>query len=291
HPLSLLPMLRRSGYMLDVDAGKCHEHPDEFLADIHLAMSLRRQVVEYLWRREEWDVFMNVVTETDRFFHFFYEAWEDERHPRHEELLRIFAEIDDLIGFFLAHPPPGTTLEWLIVSDHGFTRMKREVYLTPLLTRAGFYATSTPDSGDLTGISEKAKAFALDPSRIHLHKRGVYRLGRVKPGDEGTLRRELTDLFESLKVEGEKVVRRVFFREEIFHGRCLELAPDLVLLAEPGFDIKAGHTKSEVSAPSRFSGVHRWDNALLFCSRPALIPESPSVFHVRGLLEQLARPR
>ena len=85
YPESYLPMLKQAGYQVDVDAGKGRDRKSEFLADLHCALKIRKQVADILWEKEKWDVFMFTVTETDRLQHFLYDAYGDSRHPYHGE--------------------------------------------------------------------------------------------------------------------------------------------------------------------------------------------------------------
>jgi predicted AlkP superfamily phosphohydrolase/phosphomutase len=63
-----------------------------------------------------------------------------------------------------------------------------------------------------------------------------------------------------------KVVRQVYFKEEIFAGNNVDDAPDLYILAEPGFDLKATLNKDSIFGMSHFRGVHTYTDAHLFIS-------------------------
>ena len=78
YPARYLPLLKQMGYQVDVDAGKGKDKKTEFLADLHCLLKTRKQVADILWEKENWDLFMFTVTETDRLQHFLYDAYGDE---------------------------------------------------------------------------------------------------------------------------------------------------------------------------------------------------------------------
>ena len=57
------------------------------------------------------------------------------------------------------------------------------------------------------------------------------------------------------------VLAHAFFKEEIYTGKFLDKAPDLVLLANEGYDLKLGLSKK--GKTSNFEGMHSRHNAIL----------------------------
>jgi predicted AlkP superfamily phosphohydrolase/phosphomutase len=287
YPPRYLPWLRQVGYQVDVDAGKGRERQAEFLADLHCALKVRRQVAAMLWEKEEWDVFMFTVTGTDRLQHFLYDAYDDPGHGRHGDFVHFFQEVDQAAADLLERAAAMGNVEVVALSDHGFGPIRREVYLNQVLARHGFFAREGSGPSGLPGISSRATAFALDPSRLYVHRQGKYPRGRVAAADYEKVRGELLQLFAGYQVEGRRAVRRVFRKEELYSGAQAAFAPDLVLLAEPGFDLKGGMEKDGEWGSSHFTGMHRQDNAFLACSRAGAAPPQPTIFDVRGLIERL----
>lgn len=286
-PPRYLPMLRQAGYQVDVDAGKGRERKAEFLADLHCALQVRKQVADRLWQREDWDVFMFTVTGTDRLQHFLYDAYGNQAHEHHENFAAFFRSVDEAAVDFLqrAAACPGT--EVVALSDHGFGPIRREIYLNQVLKRHGFLRLDEPGAKGLAAIGQGATAFALDPSRLYVHRRGKYPRGAVDEGDCEKVRRDLSDLFRAYEIGGQRVIRRVCRAEEIYAGPQMVAAPDLVLLSEPGFDLKGGLEKESESGTSHFTGMHRQDNAFLACSRPELLAVAPTIFEVKDLIYRL----
>jgi predicted AlkP superfamily phosphohydrolase/phosphomutase len=287
YPRSYLPWLKRLGYQVDVDAGKGKDKKSEFLADLHNLLQTRKQVADVLWQKEDWDMFMFTVTETDRLQHFLYDAWKDSRHPLHGEFIHFYREVDQIIADFLERAAACEQMAVVLLSDHGFGPIRREVYLNPILKKYGFLSMEGGEPRNLSRISPAATAFALDPSRLYIHQKGKYPKGRVSAGSCRKIGVELKQLFESYEVDGEKAMERVFFKEELYSGPQIDAAPDLVLLGRPGFDLKAGFDKEQETGNSHFTGMHRHDNAFFACSRDAQIPLPRTIFAVKELLIKL----
>jgi len=290
YPQRHLPLLKQMGYQVDVDAGKGKDRKPEFLADLHCILKTRKQVADIFWEKEAWDLFMFTVTETDRLQHFLYDAYDDRNHPFHRDFLNFFHEVDGIVADLLERAASRKDLEVVILSDHGFGPIRSEVYLNPILIKTGFLTLETGNAKNLSAIGQNARAFALDPSRVYVHQKGKYAKGRVETGDVQKIRLDLKHMFENYEVNGEKVISRVFFREELYSGPQIGAAPDLVLLSKPGYDLKAGFEKQQESGVGHFSGMHRQDNAFFACSRSHLAISPWTIFNVKKLLLELINP-
>ncbi len=289
YPARYLPLLRQMGYQVDVDAGKGRDRKPEFLADLHCLLKTRKQVADVLWEKENWDLFMFTVTETDRLQHFLYDAYDDPGHPRHQDFLGFFGELDRVIADLLGRAERAG-LEVMLLSDHGFGPIRSEVYLNPILKKHGFFIMEDGDARGLARLSRKATAFALDPSRIYVHRKSRYPHGGVSDDDVQRVRRDLKQLFENYEVNGERAIERVFLSEELYRGAQTALAPDLVLHSRPGFDLKGGLEKQEETGHSHFTGMHRQENAFFTCSRSSLAASLRTIFDVKDVLFELLNP-
>ncbi|MEI6613329.1 MAG: alkaline phosphatase family protein [Chrysiogenales bacterium] len=287
YPIRYLPLLKQMGYQVDVDAGKGKDKKIEFLADLHCLLKTRKQVADILWEKENWDIFMFTVTETDRLQHFLYDAYGDNHHPHHQDFLNFYHEVDQIIADFLERAAVREELEIILLSDHGFGPIKGEIYLNPILIKYGFLSLESGEVKNPAHINPTAKAFALDPSRIYIHQKSKYPKGRVAAGDYQKIRHDLKQLFENYEVNGEKIISRAFFREELYSGPQITFAPDLVLLSNPGFDLKGGFEKNQETGISYFTGMHRHDNAFFACSSRHLVTQPWTIFDVKDLLFKL----
>jgi len=100
---------------------------------------------------------------------------------------------------------------------------------------------------------------------------------------------ELATLFGELEVDGRPVVRSVPRREEIYRGPLVDSAPDLVLVADEGFDLKAGFKAETMVTEGPFAGKHSQPDAFLIV-RGAIdeaISTAPDVVDVVGIIDHL----
>lgn len=284
YPREYLPFLESCGYMIDIDAEKGKDRKPEFIAELYTALRTRKKAADYFWEKEKWDLFMFTITETDRLHHFLFDAYQEEGHRFHEEFIKFYREIDGVIGDFYSKISGSTEFETIILSDHGFGPIEQEVYLNPILKKYGFFETQTKEAKSLNDISGNAKAFALDPSRIFIHLRDKFPIGKVSPTDYRKIREEIKQLFEEYKINDKRVIKQVFFKEEIYSPRFLDDAADIILLAQPGFDLKGGLKKKEEYGRTHITGMHLQDNAFFFSSKPDFIPGKMTIYAVKDII-------
>jgi len=287
YPRSLAPELKRMDYRIDVDSEKGHQSLELFIDDLNLTLKARIEAYRYLWDKEDWNLFMLVFTGTDRLAHFLWEAYEDWNHPHHNTFLKYFSVIDEVIGEIAWRLGPEDSL--VLLSDHGFERMDKTVYVNYYLRKNGFLTLKRLPTTSYDDISEGAKAFALEPASIHLNTISKYPRGSVREKDKEAIVEDLIDLFYSLKVEGEYVINRVYRKEEIYKGPFLDHAPDLVLMANRGFDLKARLHPERLFETTIFSGKHTHDDAFLLVKSPrsCYLPDNLGVCDVFRVIERL----
>jgi len=90
-----------------------------------------------------------------------------------------------------------------------------------------------------------------------------------------------------IEVSGNKVIREVCRREEIYQGEHLERAPHLVVVANPGFKLM-GRLTTDLYQPSGFSGMHN-EQAFLLVRAPrasTIVPDTPTVEDVVSIIAQ-----
>jgi predicted AlkP superfamily phosphohydrolase/phosphomutase len=271
-PARYLRTLRDLDYEVDLDAAAVRDDPKALFKRLHEMLKVRERLMDMLWEEEKWNLMEVVITGTDRLHHFLMDAYEDESHPHHADFLDYYRAIDAFIG--RVHERFGRDRDakgFFVLSDHGFCRTRREVNVNAVLAEHGFLAFADPDAPDLSGISERATAFALDPSRIYLHRRGRYPRGGVGDAAAESLLDEIGAVFTSLSCDNERVIRHVFRGRDVYSGAEVPRAPDLVLVSEHGFDLKGRPRAAEVVAPRRLQGMHTWDDAFLATTRPDLV--------------------
>ena len=290
YPPSLVPKLKELDYRVDVDSSKAHESIDLFLEDLDRTLQARIEAYRYLWDKEDWNTFMLVFTGTDRLSHFLWDAYEDPTHKYHFSFLNHFRQIDEVIGEIAGRIKDDDSL--IMLSDHGFELLEKDVYINYLLKKEGFLKIREGSAGDFSGIDWGTKAFALDPARIYVNLEGKYPKGTVKPEDRHKVIEELEKTLDSLKIEDKKVISRIYRREEIYKGPYLGQAPDLVFLSNKGFNLKASMKAKQLWSKGIFTGKHTYSDAFLLVRDPSgknkeVLPDKPCVFDVVRIMDKI----
>ena len=272
YPLSLIPPLNEMHYRIDVDTLKARQDYDFLFTDLYATLEGRRGAADYLWDEIDWDLFIIVVTGTDRLMHFLWSAYEDKQHPYHQAFIDYYKAVDQLVGHIydrfstLEASKPGSHTFYML-SDHGFTGVQTEVYLNRWLQEQGYLKYSKDNPETIMDIGQGTVAFGMDPSRIYINLKDKYPLGTVGADDYEKVREEIKTGLEGLRFrKGEKPVKKVYAKEELYHGPFMEQAPDLVVLSHHGYDVKGKVKTDEVFGRSNLVGMHTQDDAFFFGS-------------------------
>lgn len=269
YPESTYHYLRSINYVVDVDAEKIKVNKDEFLRDLFLIFKKRKQVINYFFEKEKWDLFIAVITLTDRLNHFFFDAAFDQNHPYHEKFVSLYQMIDNFLGEIFEKFIRLTSGNgfFLTLSDHGFCQIKQEVYVNSFLKKEGFLKINDNEKF-FEKIDRGTIAFAMDPARIYINLKNKYPKGTVKKKEKKLVMNKLKDLLRSLKNESNKpVFQKIYESKKIYHGPLIEEGPDLVCLPNEGFDLKATLEEKEIFGKGHFTGMHTFQDA--HCILPA----------------------
>lgn len=289
-PPALVGRLTEMDYRLDVDSEKAHSDMRAFLGDVEATLKSNVAAYRYLWESENWQNFMFVLTTTDRLLHFLWSAWEDAGHQYHAAFVEHFAAIDKVIGEIADRLQ--ATDELLLMSDHGFERLDRDIYVNRLLIEAGllkFEAGGQPIPANIAGGT---RAFAMDPGRIYINRQGKYPRGSVSADQEQAILDEVVKLFSAFEVDGRKVIRTVHSRRDAYSGPYAQNGPDVVLMANPGFNLKGAMGAPGIVGKGIFTGMHRYDNAFLMSRRKETLDglsAGASVIDAGRLIKALSR--
>ena len=264
-PMSYRAALEQMGYQIDIDILKCRESPEVLWQELTKTMAGGQKALNHFWE-EDWDYFEFVVTGTDRLHHFLWRAYEDSSHPSHERFLDFYRHIDRLIGKIVAayHKLANTYDGFYILSDHGFTGIVQEVYLNAWLEQNGYLRFLKSEPAGLGDLHGRTRAFALDPNRIYLNLKNRFPKGSVERSARRALKEEIAGKLEKLEYQGRRVVRKVFFAEDVYSGPLAAKGPDLIVVGEPGFDMKGSVRKREVFGRTGLQGMHTWDDAFFW---------------------------
>lgn len=263
YPERVFNYLSEIGYKIDVNAKLAVENPQLFFDDLFDTFERRKKAINHLYETEDWQLFIGTITETDRLHHFFFDSAMEGSH--YEVFTKFYRELDSFIGD-MADKARKDGASMFACSDHGFTSIKTEVYLNRWLMENGYLSLNS--SQGLKGITSDTRAFCLDPSRIYIHTAERYGRGCVKNSEYLILRDELKDRLLKLEFNGNKVIKNIYTKEEIFHGSYLENGPDLYLLPNYGFDLKGAVNKENIFGVTHFRGMHTYDDAFFYSSVP-----------------------
>ncbi|MEK7306712.1 MAG: alkaline phosphatase family protein, partial [Nitrospirota bacterium] len=274
--------LESIGYLPDVDAAKAAEDSDLFLKEVFSALEKRALAYDYFFDNEPWDLFIGVITETDRLHHFFFDAARDQGHKYHNLFISFYKRIDEIIGrlFTRFMEKTGGRGLFMTMSDHGFTVLRQEVYVNSLLRERGFLKINKQREY-FEQIDTGTKAFCMDPARIYVNLEGRFPGGPVSLSGKKDVIKELKNLFASLEdSDGNVVIKSIYDNGEIYQGPSSDKGPDLVCLANDGYDLKGSLKKEHVFGKGQFTGMHtRYD---AHCILPGNI-EMGSRLHIENL--------
>ncbi len=263
YPLSYKADLEQMGYQIDIDTLKARENHGYLWQELIKTLMGWQKALNHFWE-EEWDYFELVITGTDRLHHFLWSAYQNPNHPFHQNFLDYYRQIDRLINkiYSAFRKTAGDEENIFFLSDHGFTGIRQEVYLNAWLEKEKYLRFTSSSPRGLEDISKKSVAFALDPSRIYLNYKEKFPNGSVRAGEQKSLKEEISRKLENLEFEGKKVIRKVFLAKDIYSGPQTNQGPDLIVLSEPGFDLKGSVKKKEIFGRTPgLQGMHTWEDA------------------------------
>lgn len=258
------------GYRTDVDAELDWTDAEAVAAELLDLTEVRRRLWWTAWEQIDWSLFWGVFTETDRFHHY---HWGRRGEPWVEEVLdRLYRALDDHLADVAARLGDDDVL--FVVSDHGFTGIRAEVALNRWLVEQGFLRLEGDGPASLAAIGPGTTAFALDPGRIYLHRKGRYPLGEVAPADEAGVLADLAAGLAELRdpESGEVALGPVLLGDNVFSGPARSDGPDLTVLPDAGFDPKGMVGARSVFTRSNLTGMHTFGDAVCL-ARGAGLPE------------------
>ncbi len=283
YPLSNLAALERMNYRIDIDTERARRDPAFFWKELFSNLEAGEKALEYFWN-QNWDFFEFVVTGTDRLHHYFWNALDDPGHPGHARFLDYYRKVDGLIDRIVGkyRQLTGDLRGLYLLSDHGFTGIEQEVYLNTWLEKSGYLKFDPSVPQRLADLAPGTRAFALDPNRIYLNLKGRFPRGTVEKQEKNALKAEISAALKNLDFEGRSVVREVFDADEIYSGPCAFRGPDLIVLAQNGFDMKGSLGSHEIFGRTDLQGMHTWDDAFLWMAKPC--PADLSISNVAGFI-------
>jgi predicted AlkP superfamily phosphohydrolase/phosphomutase len=307
HPDELRDYLESIDYIIDANASLGHQDDkSEFMENAHQTLDKRQQAFKHYIDADDWDLFFGVFMTTDRVNHFLFKDYErtvaasDADHDaevsedtmsfeagetaeggatdggvdtdlsgkHHELFMEFYRKVDRYIGEIHDALPDDVTL--VVASDHGFTSLDYEVHCNALLEEWGWLSYADDDHDELGDIADDTRAYSLIPGRFYINMEGREPRGSVPESEYEAVRSELKEKLEALEgPDGRKVCDRVVEKEVAYRGDHDDIAPDLTVVPNHGFDLKSGFKGSEdVFGVGPRNGMHSFDNATLVVDNP-----------------------
>lgn len=231
------------------------ENPDLFFDRVNQITDELAEISLHLLERGRYDFFMVVFMGLDRIQHFFW-RYIDESNSRQEaseyrrRVKEFYIKTDRIIGDFLGAVDEDTLT--MIVSDHGFCPINKEVYVNNYLEELGLLKTK---GGSVDFIESKAVSHGYGD--LWFNVKGREPSGIVTPGEEyETLRGMIIEEFNALMIDGERPFKDVKRREDIYWGPKVKDAPDLMTIFNVGWQAARRPAVVEKDASGRYVNEH-----------------------------------
>ena len=260
YPPELGHDLSELSYRLDIrglgeDYTGLKEH--DFMAQAEEVTERRAEALLSIIEGASWDLLCAVFTTPDRVQHvFFGRAFKESpfyEPGAREKLVKYFKHLDDVIGKLLRELSSEAIV--ILSSDHGFEPLHTYVglqnVLEAFLARDRTFRKMTSTSMKLAGYLG-----LIGPIKRALRKLGLAGAVRERLGGgflcgmgiiyitSPSLASRMEDIIAYLRSlvdssTGLRIIRHVFKGEELYHGPFLEEAPELVLVPETGYELRA----------------------------------------------------
>ena len=242
---------------------------EEFMAQTQTVLDESRALFREELARFESGLLFFYFSSVDQNAHMLWEDYEP-------ELLKVYQQVDEAIGEAMAVSGESTTL--IVMSDHGFMRYKRSVHLNTILMNEGFLALDDPaNAGDAELFAHvdwsRTQAYSLGLNAIYLNRYGRERGGIVAEGEE---QQAIRDKIRAALVAfrdpetGEQAIDEVYQPAQVFQGKNLEFAPDLLVGYRPPYRASWETTLGGVPGATVGDNTEAWIGD--HCVAPRFVP-------------------
>lgn len=255
YPKDVLFKVAKAGGHYASDINVMFDNNLEYISEAIEVTKKRVKTVEYFLKNEEWDLFISVFTEIDRISHYYWSFMDESSpvyNPNVEEKYKlaienIYRETDLALGKILEMLPDDATL--MLLSDHGFTVGQVDFYVQTFLMNHSLLAVKEVDRESVKDYSwfymeEAGKKYEVDwnQTTAYMASPGSYGVninlkGRQKQGiiEQDQYEEERDKIIALLKtiihpVKKTPMFREVLIREEVYAGKSLHMAPDIIMV-------------------------------------------------------------
>lgn len=317
YPKHLSEKLKNMGYEVEISEIELfkllHSDKEKLYNRLIQIMRKRAEISVELLIQEDWDFSMVIFGETDRIQHFF---WNEK-----DKVEGCYVEMDKILGLFLNKIVDDNTV-LIVISDHGFKEIEKYFYINSWLYQNGLlnlkdeikkinirekilwllnklhlrkFLNYIPESIGKMIPDSKIRTSDIDVAKTRAYCISGYGYlilnGNWSSVEKAKLKAELLKITDP--ESGEKVIKNVFEKEEIFSGEYLDNAPDLILIPNDGYFFQDKYLCEKLfdkpeNAPGlakRF-GEHS-DFGIFFCSKKVKNKKNLNVYDLTPTLISL----
>lgn len=201
---------------------------------------------------------------TDLQSHIFW--WDcDEKHPcrdremanKYQKVIEsLYAKIDGVLGRCMERLGDDATI--IVMSDHGFAPLRRCFGLNTWLRQEGYLSAKRELLTD--GDWSRTRAYGVGLNSLYINLKGREKNGIVESKDRDALVEEIRRKLLAVNdpITDKPVIRRVYRREEVYHGPELQNAPDLIIGYERGYRASWTTTVGQFDRELVFDNQEAW---------------------------------
>jgi predicted AlkP superfamily phosphohydrolase/phosphomutase len=287
YPAELAAELQQLGYIIDVDPARAGKDKAYLLNTLEEMLQARKRALLHLLPRQDWDLVICHIMGTDRLHHFMWRDWEDNDPQWAAGFLAYYTSLDRVIAEIVASLPSDTV--FMAASDHGFCAARKEVQLNLWLKQQGLLSMTKDDSEDIGNIAQSSRLYSMIPGRFYVNMLGRESTGSVFPAEAPQLLAEVGQALRELRdpETGQTIITDVVMRDQAFQGPLLNSAPDMVVLARDGYELKSSFRATELIKPSTMSGMHTYGNAFWLTVGRNIDPAADSILDIAPTILQI----
>ncbi len=253
------------------------------------------RIADYLLREEAPDLMAVMFDGVDKLQH---QAWlflaselqNDETSEYHQRMRKLcldyFRQLDGFLESLVNSA--GKQTQVFLASDHGFTTTYEVVRINTYLHEKGYLhwkegvvdseETKRRDASMFANLDwKRTVAYCRTPSSngITIRVAGSEGETGIKPEDYESLREKIIRDLEELRdpETGERVITEIHKREDVFPGRAMKDAPDLLLVLRDFGFVSIKNKQPVVLARDEVAGTHHPDG-VFFAYGPGIKPDT-----------------
>lgn len=283
YPKTLLPDLINLNYKMDIDFKIIHKDSTLFFDEINQEIDTKVKLLDLLWEKVDWQLLTCIITGTDRLHHYFMSAYENDSSEFKVKFENYYKKIDDCIAYINSKLIESDLL--FIFSDHGFEKLAREINLNVLFKENNLLEETGTELKSLKNITDKTKLFSLDPGRIYIHKYPEFlKAKELSDNDYNVLIKTLKALLKNLKFNGECIVKDILFKQDLYQGKYLNLAPECIIIPDMGYSLKSSLDHIPVQI---HTGKHNYHDAFVLTNFPMPLSKKPFILDLSSTILEL----